>query len=200
MEKLKQLDTQLFLFLNNLGIEPLDPFWLWITEKYSSIPIHVFILVLLFLRFHWKKAALILALIALIITLSDQMSNVFKDFFQRPRPCNEDFMSEGRFIAKRCGNFGFFSAHASTSLAVAVFIGSLLQPKFKFILPFLLVWAFLVTYSRIYIGVHYPSDILMGWFIGVCLALLGLKAFQFITDRYSHFFQQGGKENISDNG
>ncbi len=194
MEKLDQLDTKLFLFFNNLGAEPWDPFWLWITEKYSSMPVYILMAILLLYKFRWKKTLLILLLAAILITLSDQTSNLSKDFFQKLRPCQEDFIEKGRFIAKRCGEFGFFSAHASTSVGIALFLSLIFKPVFKYIIPFLLFWAFLLSYSRIYIGVHDPSDIIVGWLMGALFAWMGFKTYQYLTERHPGFFQK--KEGI----
>ena len=80
-----------------------------------------------------------------------------------------------RFVADGCGRYGYFSAHAASSMAAAVFLGLLLKPYYK-ALPFLLLlWASVVAYSRIYLGVHYPLDIITGMFFG---AWIGLAVFR----------------------
>ena len=83
-----------------------------------------------------------------------------------------------RFVADGCGRYGYFSAHAASSMAAAVFIGLLLKPYYK-ALPFLLLlWASVIAYSRIYLGVHYPLDIITGMFFG---AWIGLAIFKLNT-------------------
>ena len=81
-------------------------------------------------------------------------------------------MEQARFIAVRCGSYGYFSAHAASSMALAVFVGLLLMAKYKWISPLLVFWAILVGYSRIYVGVHYPGDVLTGMLIGALIGLL----------------------------
>ncbi len=106
-----------------------------------------------------------------MITTSDQLANLFKYvLFQRPRPCRVEALRETmRFVADGCGRYGYFSAHAASSMAAAVFLGLLLKEKWKY-LPFLLLfWAVVVAYSRIYLGVHYPLDIITGMFFGGAL-------------------------------
>ena len=166
LEQLKRIDQELMLYLNQLGIPAWDEFWLIATEEWSSLPLYILLLVLIYKGLGWRKLILICVLIALMITITDQSSNVSKDYFERPRPCNEDFMDAGRFIAKRCGSFGFFSAHAASTFALTTFLSFLLRSAYRY-LPFvLIVWSSIATYSRIYIGVHYPSDIIVGIMYG----------------------------------
>jgi len=161
MNELKQLDYELYLFLNNLGSETWDPFWLYAV-----------LLFLIFKRFGLKGTLYTLVFVALLITATDQLANVFKHGFERLRPCRQEgIMEQARFIAVRCGSYGYFSAHAASSMALAVFVGLLLKSRFKWVLPLLLIWAFLVGYSRIYVGVHYPGDVLTGFIIGALIAL-----------------------------
>jgi len=173
MSELKQLDYELFLYLNNLGTETWDPFWLFLTNKWSSIPLYAFLLILIFKRFGLKGTLFTLITVALLITATDQLANVFKHGFERLRPCGQEgVMEQARFIAVRCGSYGYFSAHAASSMALAVFVGLLLKAKYKWIFPLLVFWAILVGYSRIYVGVHYPGDVLTGMLIGALIGLL----------------------------
>ena len=168
IDELLRYDTELFLFLNNLGSEPWDGLWLIITEKWSSVPLYILLLVLVYRKLGIKGTIIILIIAALMITATDQLANLFKYvLFQRPRPCRVESLQESmRLIADGCGRYGYFSAHAASSMAVAVFLGLLLRDKFKY-LPFLLLfWAVLLGYSRIYLGVHYPLDIITGMFFG----------------------------------
>ncbi|MDC7995750.1 phosphatase PAP2 family protein [Altibacter sp. HG106] len=167
IEQLLEYDTELFLFLNSLGSESWDGFWTIVTEKWSSIPLYALLLVLIFKHYGWKRTVLILVAVALMITATDQLANLFKYGVQRPRPCQVPELQEAmRFVAKRCGRFGYFSAHAASSMAAAVFLGLVLRSWYRY-LPFLLLaWAVLVAYSRIYLGVHYPLDIITGMAIG----------------------------------
>jgi len=182
MDTLQQLDTELFIYLNNLGSTPWDGLWLGITNKWYSIPIYVVLLGLVFKNLGLKKTVVILLLVAALITCTDQLANVFKHGFERPRPCQLDTLKrQVRFIAVRCGSFGYFSAHAASSMGLAVFLGTILRKKLRYLLLLLILWAFIIGYSRIYVGVHYPGDVLTGMFIGGSIGYLFYLLYGFVT-------------------
>lgn len=173
LDQILNYDEQLFLFLNNLGTESWDEFWKVVTEKWSSIPLYVVLLFLVFKNFGAKGTLIVMVCAALMVTASDQFASLFKYvLFKRPRPCRvEELQEVMRLIADGCGRYGYFSAHAASTMAAAVFLGLLLKPYYKY-LPFLLLfWAAFVAYSRIYLGVHYPLDILTGMFFGAWIGL-----------------------------
>src|SRR5690625_7715016 len=87
IDTLANLDTGLFLYLNNLGSEKFDTFWLYVTNKWTSIPLYVLALFLVYRKHGIKGALIIMGVVALMITTTDQLSNLFKDNLQRPRPC-----------------------------------------------------------------------------------------------------------------
>jgi undecaprenyl-diphosphatase len=170
IEELLKYDTELFLFLNSLGNETWDGFWLIVTEKWSSTPLYAILLYLIYKKYDLKRTIIIVITVTLLITATDQLANLFKYGIQRSRPCQLDSLqSSMRFIAERCGRFGFFSAHAANTMAVAVFIGILLRKWYPNLIFGLLFWAAFVAYSRIYLGVHYPLDIIAGMFFGSIL-------------------------------
>ncbi|WP_238346066.1 phosphatase PAP2 family protein [Luteimonas saliphila] len=173
------LDERLFVFLNSLGSERWDGFWLFVTSRFSSIPVSVALLYLLYRHYGLKNLLVILALVALMITVTDQLANLFKHGFERPRPCREEHLKEIiRYIAPRCGRYGYFSAHAANSMALAVFVGLVLRNTYKHLLLLLLFWASIVSFSRIYVGVHYPLDSLTGAVIGALVGFLIYKLSQ----------------------
>ena len=175
IETLLEYDTELFLFLNNLGSESWDGLWRFITEKYSSIPLYALLLYLIYRSIGWKGTLVIMVAAALMITATDQLANAFKYGVERPRPCRvEELKGLMRFAADGCGRFGFFSAHAASSMAAAVFLGLILKPTFRYLPFLLLLWAVVIAYSRIYLGVHYPLDIVVGMFFG---GIIGWGAF-----------------------
>ena len=186
IEELLKLDTQLFLFLNSLGNESWDEMWRIITEKWSSIPLYVFLLYLVYKDLGLKGTFLVMLCAAVLIAFSDQLANLFKYGMERPRPCQEESLKGlMRFVADRCGRFGYFSAHASSSMGAAVFIGLLLKPSYKYIPFFLLFWAVLLGYSRIYLGVHYPLDVITGMFFGGILGWLTFKLQSVLQSRFN---------------
>ncbi|MAN58983.1 MAG: phosphatase PAP2 family protein [Flavobacteriaceae bacterium] len=168
IEDLLHYDTQLFLYLNNLGNEGWDGFWQFVTEKWSSIPLYALLLFLIYREFGAKTTGLILLTVTLMVTATDQLANLFKYvLFQRPRPCRVETLKPlMRFVADGCGRYGYFSAHAASSMAVAVFIGLLLRHRYYYLPFIMLLWAVATAYSRIYLGVHYPLDIVTGMFFG----------------------------------
>ena len=176
LDQLLHYDKDLFLFLNNLGSPAWDKFWLLVTNKFTFVPLYAILLFLIYKKLGWKVLLLLVFVIAAMITFTDQITNVFKDGFERLRPCRtEGIMDTMRYIAERCGKFGFFSGHSSNSMAAAVFAGLLLRPYYKYLIFMLLFWSALVAYSRIYVGVHFPLDIFFGMVFGAVSGLLFYK-------------------------
>ena len=173
MDALLNLDTYFFRLINQSGTPFWDPLFLFATNKWSWIPLYAF---LVFLLFKKKKQSAFISLlfITLVIVFSDQGSvHLFKNVFERLRPCH--FLENVRLVTEGCGgNFGFISSHASNVFGLAVFIGSILNKK---TFAFLFFWAALVSFSRVYVGVHYPFDILFGMMYGTTIALLLLKIY-----------------------
>ncbi len=167
LDQLLKYDTELFLFLNNLGNTSWDGFWRFVTEKWSSIPLYAFLLYLVFKHYGWKGTLIIIVCVALMITATDQIASLFKYGIKRPRPCKlEELQPLMRYVADGCGRFGYFSAHAASSMAAAVFLGLSLQKWYKYLPFILLLWAVITGYSRIYLGVHYPLDVISGMAFG----------------------------------
>ncbi|MFD1163072.1 phosphatase PAP2 family protein [Hwangdonia seohaensis] len=186
IDTLLEYDTELFLFLNNLGAQPWDNLWLIITNKLASIPLYALLLLFLYKKFGAKSLLVFVVVVALMITFTDQITNVFKRTFERPRPCGEaDLIDQMRFIAVRCGKYGFFSGHASNSMAVAVFAGLMLKPYYKNLIFILLFWSAVLAYSRIYVGVHYPLDLLCGLTFGAISGFLFYKLAKYLLNRFA---------------
>lgn len=174
LDQLLQLDTDVFMFLNSLGTERWDPFWLAYTSKFNWIPFYAVLLYLIFRRLSIKGFVITIVMVALMILVTDQVTNLFKNGFHRLRPCHLAELTDSmRLVKARCGGqYGFFSGHASNTMSAAIFIGLLLKQRFKYLIYILIVWAFLMGYSRIYIGVHYPFDVLLGMMFGVLTGIL----------------------------
>lgn len=185
-------DIELLIFLNNLGTIQWDGFWLFMTNKFSAIPLYLLLLFFSYKYYGIKKTVVIVVFIALLITVSDQTSNLFKYGFKRLRPCHDENISGLiRLVKSSCGGkYSYFSAHAANSMAVAVFFGLLFKKHVKYILPILIIWALIVSYSRIYIGVHFPLDVLTGLFFG---SIFGLFFYYLIQLFFKKFFK-----NLSD--
>ena len=185
VDQLLQYDKELFLFLNNLGTPTWDGFWLLVTNKLTFIPLYAVLLYLIYRKLGLKTILVLVLVIVAMITFTDQITNLFKDGFERLRPCREEGVKEFmRFIATRCGKYGFFSGHSSNTMAVAVFTGLLLKPYYNKLIFILLFWSALVAYSRIYVGVHYPLDIISGMAFGAISGFIFYKLQQYLSRRF----------------
>lgn len=180
---LLQLDTRLFLFLNGLNSEWMDPVMWWVSGKTTWWPFYLLLLSFM----GWKKglqlAPMILFLIATVI-LTDQISvHLFKNIFLRLRPCHEPSL-EGlvHLVNNKCGGkYGFVSSHAANTFGVATLLFLWLRKSWFTIL--MITWALLVGYSRIYLGVHYPGDVVVGALLGMACGWLVYRIFIWVLKR-----------------
>lgn len=183
LEQLIHYDKALFLCLNSWGTPAWDGFWSFISGKWSAVPLYVFLLFFSYSYVGLKRTLVIVVFVALLITATDQLANFFKYGVQRLRPCYDpEINTVMRLVKASCGGkFGYFSAHAANTMALAAFFTRLFRHTLKFIAPLLFLWAFLVGYSRIYIGVHFPLDVITGAAIGLLFGWLfaGLTALAF---------------------
>jgi undecaprenyl-diphosphatase len=182
MNTLFRWDTELFLFLNNLGSNTYDSFWLFMTNEYYWIPVYLIIFIVVIEKYGWKKTLLIGASIGIMIAVTDGFSSLVKESVQRFRPCrNPELNGLFRLVIEKCrGTYCYFSAHAANSFSLAVYLSALFYKKHRYA-PFLLyLWAALVSYSRIYTGVHFPLDILTGAAVGIFIGWLTGKTQRWI--------------------
>jgi undecaprenyl-diphosphatase len=169
LQILNELDQQLFLYLNGLHTEWLDTLMYWVTYKYTWFPFYFLLILLAVWKFGWK-GLLMMATVAISVGLADQVTSAFmKPFFGRLRPCYAPALEGLVHMVSGCGGrYGFASSHASTTFALASALWYLYRGWSRwFVIAF--VWSSVVAYSRVYVGVHYPGDILAGALIGFVL-------------------------------
>lgn len=183
LEKILSIDTELFIFLNGLGSNTYDSFWLIITKQTSWIPLFLFLLYIIFNKFGTKQTLYLILFIAILLTFSDQVTNLFKNGFQRLRPCNNPEINSFIRIVQSRTSFSFFSGHASNSMGVASFLFLIFNKDFKYFW-LLFLWPLIFAYSRIYLGLHYPIDIIFGYLFGVLWGYLTFKFYQTAQKRY----------------
>jgi len=192
-EEILKLDSKLFLFLNNLGTPKFDTFWISLSMIEANILMYLFLIFLLFYTQKTRPKFLyifyLLSVIALMITITDQGANIFKDYFQRLRPCYDESIKDSlRLVKENCGGkYGFFSAHASNSFSLAIFFGLLFKNRIRYIIIITMIYALLISYSRIYLGVHFPIDIIVGSSFGICL---GIIMYSFVYLKFLKFFNK----------
>jgi undecaprenyl-diphosphatase len=171
IETLETIDGKLFVYLNSRHSEFFDRVMWFVSGIPQWIPLYLLILGWIVYKFRRKSLLIILAL-ALLIALSDQISVHIKLAVDRLRPCQDpDIRDWVHLVNGHCGGlYGFVSSHAANSFAFAVFTSLLFNNRYYTV--FILLWASVVSYSRIYLGVHYPGDVLCGAILGVVLAFL----------------------------
>ena len=181
IEFLKQCDRELFLFLNGLHKPWLDQAMFLMTKAVFWIPVYIMLLYLIAKNYSVKVMFWSLVAIAVIIALGDRISVMaFKDVFQRYRPTQNLEIGHLVHVVNdyRGGMYGFVSSHATNFFSISTFSALLLRKRHPFIVPFLLVWASLICYTRIYLGVHYPGDILAGALLGMLIGFIIFRLFK----------------------
>lgn len=184
MEELISLDKELFLFLNGLGSESYDEFWKIITKQLNWAPFILAVFYLIQRKIGWKNFGIVILLLAVLIAFTDQITNLFKYSFERLRPCNDtDVNGIARIVIHR-DSFSFFSGHASNSMATTTFIFLLLRKHYKF--TFLLfLFPLIFAFSRIYLGLHFPSDILVGYLFGATFGFGFYRLYALLERKYN---------------
>ena len=168
LEQIIQIDQNLFFAINH-GLS--NPFFDWLMpvlrNRFFWTPLYLFLAVF-FIRNYGKKGWLILIFLAVTFGITDFFSSsVLKPAFERLRPCNDaEIKAEVKAIIACGTGYSFPSSHASNHFALAVFLIMMFYQKWKQILPLALFWAVSISFAQIYVGVHYPLDILAGAILG----------------------------------
>ncbi len=176
MNLIRQWDEDLFIYLNSLGSHHYDAFWLFVTNQFHWVILYVLVAGLYFYYLGWKKGLTALLLIFIFLGLCDQSTNFIKNYFLRLRPSADPALSGRIRDLIHPHNYSFVSGHASNSTVFVWFSIFLLRKYTKYIYV-LVIWWLIFMYSRIYVGVHYPLDILGGILWGLILTFLARYLF-----------------------
>lgn len=184
LEKIIELDKSLFVFLNNLGSKPFDGIWLLITQQLNWTPFFLILLIILYKKIGTKQLLLVLVTIAALIAFTNEMTDLIKFSVQRIRPCGDIELKGMIRIVKSSETFSYFSGHAANSTAVMMYVFLILRRFYKYSYV-LFLYPLIFAYSRIYLGLHFPLDIISGYIFGSCTGILFYKIYIFIIQKYN---------------
>lgn len=191
LEALEKLDQELFVFLNNQHSPAWDVIMVYASDKYFWIPFYLLLIGYIVYRYRMQSIPMLLMAVVAIGLADFVASGIFKPYFARLRPCHDPELSAMVNMVKGCGGkFGFLSSHASTGFALAVFFNLILSDRYFIFKIVLVTWAVVVSYSRIYLGVHFPGDILGGAVVGTLMALLSAYGYQHWLVKYPRFHRK----------
>jgi membrane-associated phospholipid phosphatase len=179
-QRLEQWDQWLFIQINSRLSNPLlDAVLPYFRDAVFWAPLYLFILVFVIVNWGGKGWLWSLALVCTVALADMTSARLIKEFVQRPRPCwDPEFFTNVRLLLKHCNHsFSFTSNHAANHIGIATFISLTLRPTFKKWVYLIYVWALFVCYAQVYVGVHYPLDILGGAGVGTLAGLFTAHIF-----------------------
>jgi len=179
LDLLNDIDKNIFLFINGFHNSFFDFVMYYVSSSTLWIPLYIFFVFLLY-KVYGFKFWIPLLFIIIAFSLSDYISvHAFKNVFQRLRPChNPEISNLVHIVRNHCGGeYGFVSSHASNMFAVAISVWLFIKKLYPKSLIWLLLWASLISYSRIYLGVHFPADVIVGGLLGSAMAFICYKIF-----------------------
>lgn len=177
LDYLIHLDKKLFVFLNNLGSTPFDDIWLLITKQINWIPFFLILLFILYKKLGTKKLGIAILILAALITFTNEITDLIKFSIQRIRPCNDDTLAGLIRVVNDSDTFSYFSGHASNSTAAMMFVFLILRKHYKYSY-LIFLYPLIFAYSRIYLGLHFPLDIISGFVFG---SLTGFLFYRFYS-------------------
>ncbi|WP_129716605.1 phosphatase PAP2 family protein [Pedobacter sp. SYP-B3415] len=186
IESIQQFDADLFLKIHRgWSNDFLDFFFPLVRNRYFWAPLYLFIIIF-FIKEYKKTGYYLLGIFLLTFGLGDlTASRLIKPFVARLRPCNEPTLALDIIHRVPCGSgYSFPSAHATNHFALAVFIICVFYPKWKPILPIGLAWAIMISLAQIYVGVHYPVDVMTGTLLGCSIGLLTARLFKTLKPEF----------------
>ncbi len=182
LHELITLDKQILLWINGMNTPFLDFVMYWMSERFVWIPLYLWLIWLMW-KHYGKQIWLILAGVVLMMLISDMGTvHLFKNIFHRFRPChNAEIGPLIHLVKGHCGgNYGFISSHASNSFSVTLFSVLLLRRNYYWLPWVLFTWCSAVSFSRIYLGVHFPADV----FVGACWGMLSAVIVVFVIKKF----------------
>ena len=177
LERIIQIDKDITLAINGINGPFSDAVMCFFSDKIVWIPMYAGIIALMLWKLGWKKTLVVLCGVVLTIVLCDQSSNIVKHFVQRLRPVNDPSMvARGLHILERGGGYSFFSAHAANSFGIALctiipfckYAGTCWSRSYT---AWMLVWAAMVSISRVFVGKHFLGDVIVGAIVGTLIGL-----------------------------
>lgn len=186
LEFLKQLDIKLLLAINSIHTPVLDSFMIFITHRYTWIPLYGVLIAFLFVKKRQEFFMAIFFIIAAVVASDQFASGFIKPLFKRLRPCHHEEISSMLYLIDDIcgGKYGFISSHAANTFALSTFLFLWIGKEYRW-LGWFFLWAFFVSLSRVYLGVHYPSDITVGAIAGVLTGLLFYYLFRYFYQKNS---------------
>lgn len=182
-ENLIEKDQQLLIYLNNLGTDFLDPIFMYITHQINWWPFFLIIIFLLLKKISLKQFGLLVLILTVFFVFTDQMTNLVKYSVDRLRPVNDPLIEPYLRVLRKANSPSFFSGHASNSSGSILIIFLIMKRYYKYawlIFFFPLIFA----YTRIYLALHYPLDILCGYIFGLSSGFLFYYIFRYFNNKY----------------